>query len=314
MACSTPLGLSLMSYVPVSFLLTRTFRVQRGLALGTASAGVGVGISVVIPLTQFLIDRVGWRLAYCGLAAIAAAVVLPVALFALRGAGKPAPAAPQPASATGPGRGRETTTPDWTLAAALRSREFWIVTAAFTCLNSPIQLILTHHVAHLVEASLPKLLVAGVVGVIGVVSIPGKIWWGFLSDRWWPEWIYLGGCSCVVAGIVVLLSISPDSPRWYLSLYAALMGIGYAVSPAMTPIMSGLFFGGPHFGVIFGALNMLYHAGGAAGIWLAGYAHDLTGTYRLPFSAAILGTVATVFLVWLAAPRRLRPLGRQGQG
>src|SRR5512137_1840208 len=34
----TPLGLSLMSYVPVAYLLTREFRAQRGLALGTASA------------------------------------------------------------------------------------------------------------------------------------------------------------------------------------------------------------------------------------------------------------------------------------
>jgi MFS family permease len=310
----TPLGLSLMSYVPVSFLLTRHFRVQRGLALGTASAGVGVGISVVIPMTQFLIDQVGWRFAYIGLAAIAASVVLPVALFALREADMPSPAAPQSASARGPGRWSGNDAPSWTLAAALRSREFWIVTAAFTCLNGPIQLILTHHVAHLTEASLPMLLVAGIVGMIGVVSIPGKIWWGFLADHWWPEWIYLGGCSCVAAGIVVLLSIGQDSPQWRLSLYVVLMGVGYAVSPAMTPIMSGLFFGGPHFGVIFGALNMLYHAGGAAGIWLAGYAHDLTGTYRLPFSAAALSTVATVFLVWLAAPRRLRPSGRQEQG
>jgi hypothetical protein len=75
----------------------------------------------------------------------------------------------------------------------------------------------------------------------------------------------------------------------------------------MTPIMCGLFFGGPHFGVIFGALNTMYHAGGAAGVWLAGYAHDVTGNYRLPFSASMVSAAATVFLVWLAAPRRLRP-------
>jgi predicted MFS family arabinose efflux permease len=150
------------------------------------------------------------------------------------------------------------------------------------------------------------LIVVGIVGVIGVVSIPGKILWGYLADRWWPEWIYLAGCSCVVAGIVVLLAIGPVSPQWLLHLYAVLMGVGYAVSPAMTPIMSGLFFGGPHFGVIFGALNMLYHAGGATGIWLAGFAHDLTGTYRLPFSASMASAAATVALVWLAAPRRLR--------
>jgi predicted MFS family arabinose efflux permease len=295
-----------MSYVPVSFLLTRSFHAQRGLALGTASAGVGVGISVVMPLTQYLIDHVGWRLAYCGLAVIAAAVVLPVALFAVPEQRESLRHArsrrPEPEVGEEPGRDRR----EWTLAKALRSREFWVVTAAFTCLNSSIQLLLTHHVAHLVESGQSKLLVVGIVGLIGVVSIPGKILWGYLADRWCPEWIYLTGCSCVVAGIIVLLEIGPVSPQWLLHLYAAFMGVGYAVSPAMTPIMSGLFFGGPHFGVIFGALNMLYHAGGAAGIWLAGYAHDLTGTYRLPFLASTAGAATTILLVWLAAPRRLR--------
>jgi MFS family permease len=302
----TPLGLSLMSYVPVSFLLTRNFRVQRGLALGTASAGVGVGISVVVPLTQYLIDHLGWRLAYGGLAVIAAAVVLPAALLvAPERAGSSLPVSPlRPTAKTPTPAGQDGI--EWTLRKALRSRVFWIVTAAFTCLNSSIQLLLTHHVAHLVESGQSKLFVVGIVSLIGVVSIPGKILWGYLADRWSPEWIYLIGCSCVVAGIVVLLAIGPVSPRWLLHLYAALMGVGYAVSPAMTPIMSGLFFGGPHFGVIFGALNMLYHAGGAAGIWLAGLAHDLIGTYRVPFSASMASAATTVVLVWAAAPRRLR--------
>jgi cyanate permease len=115
----------------------------------------------------------------------------------------------------------------------------------------------------------------------------------------------------VVAGIAALLGIDSASPLRHLYLYAALMGAGYAVSPAMTPIMCGLFFAGPHFGVIFGALNTLYHAGGASGVWLAGYAHDLTGNYRLPFSASIGSVIATVFLVWLAAPRRLRAQGME---
>ena len=302
----TPLGLSLMGYVPVSVLITRSFVARRGLALGLASAGVGVGISVVVPLTQLLIDRAGWRVAYFGLAAIAGGVILPIGLFALRGARISLPYASGPGVAVGPapsapGGGRE-----WTLAAALRSREFWLVTAAFTCLNSPNQLVLTHHVAHLVEAGQTKILVAGIVGLVGLVSIPGKILWGYLADRWWPEWIYLTGCTFVVVGITVLLGIGPASAFWHLYLYAVLMGVGYSVSPAMTPIMCGLFFGGPHFGVIFGALNMLYHAGGAAGVWLAGYAHDVTGNYHLPFSASVVSVITTVILVWLAAPRRLR--------
>ena len=303
----TPLGLSLMSYVPVSVLVTKTFRTQRGLALGMASAGVGIGISVVVPLTQFLIDWAGWRLAYVGLAAIAAGVVLPVGLLALRAEGRSPAQVPGTASAAAGGVPRGTAGREWTLAAAMRSREFWLVTAAFAFLNCPIQLALTHHVAHLVEVGHSKLLVAGIVGLVGLVSIPGKIWWGYLADRWLPEWIYVVGCAFVVAGMLVLLGVGPASPLWSLYAYALLMGVGYSVSPAMTPIMCGIFFAGPHFGVIFGCLNILYHAGGAAGVWLAGYVHDLTGNYRLSFSASMASAAITVLLVWLAAPRRLRP-------
>jgi len=303
----TPLGLSLMSYVPVSVLLTRNFYARRGLALGFASAGVGVGILIVVPLTQFLIDRAGWRMAYFGLAAIAASVVLPIALLAIReeksriaGSARPRPPAASSLASL-------SDRPEWTPASAIRSREFWLVTATFISLNSPIQLVLTHQIAHLVEVGHSKILVAGIVGLFGLVSIPGKIWWGYLADRVWPEWIYLGGSVCVMAGIAILLGIGPGSSPWSLYLYAALMGIGYAVSPAMTPIMCGRFFGGPHFGIIFGALNTLYHAGGAAGVWLAGYAHDLTGSYRLPFSASIVSVACTIVLIWLAAPRRIPP-------
>jgi MFS family permease len=168
-------------------------------------------------------------------------------------------------------------------------------------------------VAHIVESGYSKILVAGIVGLVGFVSIPGKILWGYLADRWWPEWIYAAGCGTVMAGIAVLLSIGPDSPMWALYLYATLMGVGYSVSPAMTPIMCGWFFGGAHFGVIFGALNSIYHVGGATGVWMAGYAHDLTGNYRLPFSAAIASVAMTVLLVWIVAPRKVPPaVGRQG--
>lgn len=301
------LGLSLMGYVPVSVLLTWVFQERRGLALGIASAGVGVGILLIVPLAQFVIEKAGWRIAYLTLAGLAAAVILPVGLFALRGV-TPHPETSEPPRAATPSSAKiPSASLEWTLSSALRSREFWLVTLTFTFLNSPVQLVLTHQIAHLVEVGHSKILVAGIIGLLGLVSIPGKILWGYLSDRWWPELIYLAGCGFVIAAILMLLRMGPMSAVWNLYAYAILMGIGYAVSPAMTPIMCGRFFGGRHFGAIFGALNMLYHAGGAAGVWLAGYAHDLTGDYRLPLLASIGSAVVAAACVWLAAPRRIPP-------
>jgi len=96
------LGLAGMGWVPVSILLARGFERRRGLAVGIASAGVGVGILVFVPLAQAIIDRSGWRAAYLSLGAISAAVVLPVGLTALREAGPRSPERGGPAArATG---------------------------------------------------------------------------------------------------------------------------------------------------------------------------------------------------------------------
>jgi len=301
------LGLSATGYVPVSLVLTHRFHEHRGLALGTASAGVGIGILVLVPLTQVFIEHWGWRVAYLGLAVIAASVVLLIGSFALKERGIASPEETRPRVASPPLARTARTAPEWTLTSALCSREFWLVTATFVFLNGPTQLVLTHHVAYLVEVGQSKMLVAGIVGLMGLFSIPGKIGWGFLSDRWWTELIYLAGATGVIAAILTLLTIGPTSSAGSLYGYAILMGFGYAVSASMTPILSGRFFVGRHFGVILGTLNTFYQAAGAAGIWLAGYAHDVTGSYRLPFLASILSATVAVFCVWLAAPRRFPP-------
>jgi len=295
-----------LGYVPVSVLLTQEFQERRGLAISVASAGVGIGILAVVPLTQFIIDQAGWRLAYVALALLALVLGLPVRLLALRET-KPmhkrryGNAIPDSQAILG-SAGR----PVWTLASAVRSREFWLLTLTFTLLNSPTQLALTHQVAHLVEVGQPMGFVAGIVGLIGLVSIPGKILWGYLVDRWWVELVCLAGTACLIASLVALLVIGPATAAWGLVLYAVLMALGYAVTAAMIPVLCGRFFSGPHFGIIFGALSIQYGLGSAIGVWLAGYIHDATGNYQLAFLGSILSAAIAVGCLWIAAPRRVR--------
>ncbi len=87
------------------------------------------------------------------------------------------------------------------------------------------------------------------------------------------------------------------------------MAFGYALSPAMTPILTGRFFAGRHFGALFGAVNILYHVGGAAGVWIAGHVHDLTGEYSWALLGSMVSAVAAAVCVWIAAPRHIgRPV------
>lgn len=301
------LGLAATSYVPVSLILTRRFQARRGLAFGIASAGVGIGIMLLVPPVQLVIDVWGWRAAYRAIAVLAGLVILSTGLYGLEESesspatadgGDPPPTSSAWAGDVGPER-------EWTLARAIGGQEFWLVAATYVFLNGPTQLILTHHVARLVEVGQPKMVAAGIVGLVGLFSIPGKICWGYLSDRAWLELIYSAGSLCVAAASLSLLLIGPASATWNLYGYAILISFGYAVGASMNPILSGRFFMGRRFGVILGTLSTFYHGAAAGGIWLAGYAHDLTGSYELPLLGSIVSVCLAAGCVWLAAPRQI---------
>ncbi len=287
-------GMSAMGYVPVSVLLTKSFHRHRGLALGTASAGVGIGILAGVPVVQFLITHVGWRLAYTCMAILTFTVSFPIGFWAI------------PNEGSGP-RKRASSSHDLrsALMSAISTRTFWLVTATFALLNTPVQLVMTHQVAHLIERGQSPAFVAAMVGLIGVASIPAKMLWGYLSDRWWIENIYAIGTGLLILAIAGILSFSSATPPTVHYVYAVLMAFGYALSPAMTPILTGRFFAGQHFGVLFGAVNILYHVGGAAGVWAAGHIHDATGAYFWAFIASIGCAVAAAVCVWIAAPRHV---------
>src|SRR5919106_6486764 len=63
-------GMALMGMVPHVAIISREFPQRRGTALGVAWAGGGVGIVMLVPVTQLMINNWGWSAAYVGLAVI----------------------------------------------------------------------------------------------------------------------------------------------------------------------------------------------------------------------------------------------------
>src|SRR5262245_54494390 len=74
-------GTVFVSYMGQSLLLPRWFARQRGLALGIAFSGVGVGSVVLLPWVQRLVESIGWRGACWTLAALILLIVLPLNLL-----------------------------------------------------------------------------------------------------------------------------------------------------------------------------------------------------------------------------------------
>ncbi len=294
-------GTCATGWVP-AVTIVRRWHVERfGTAVGIASAGTGMGIVAVVPVTQLLIDTVGWRWA---LRILAAAILIWV-LSAVRWftgerpleAGASTVAAAPPADRPAGG---------WTLGMALRSWRFWGVAMVFLAGGTATQTLLVHQVAYLVDRGVAALIAATVVSVVGLASIAGKIGWGALSDHVGSEVAFTLSSLCVVVAIATLTLSSPAAPA-LAYLYAVLMGVGYASSAPLPPAVVGRLFRGPHFSSIFGAIQPATSIGGAMGAWTAGRIFDHTGSYDTALVLAVAIAAAAPALLWVVAPRRPHP-------
>lgn len=297
------LGISLAGWIPTVLITRGWFPTRIGTAVGIASAGIGVGISGFVPLTQYLIDWVGWRWALRIQAVLVTGWVLPATWWLVH---DPPPAEPpavgrlSPSSSDGGGG-------SWTLAAALRDGRYWALAGVFFSGSLATQMLLVHQVAYLVDHGLSPIAAASVSGVVGLASIVGKTAWGVLSDRAGREVAYTISFSCVAVsvGALVLAGWHPDT--FLPFVYGILIGLGYAGSAPLTPAAASDLFGGPGYSVIFGSLHFLLCLGAATGTWGAGKIFDVTGSYAWAMGVALAAAIAAPILMWVAAPRRPHP-------
>ncbi|MFA5027592.1 MAG: MFS transporter [Candidatus Methylomirabilota bacterium] len=295
-------GISLSGWLPSVLITRRWFPTRMGTAVGVASAGIGIGISVLVPLAQFLIDHLGWRWTFRIQALMIMGWVIPATwrLIADPAAANTAAASRRPSS-TGGGEAY------WTLRSALRDGRYWALAGVFFSGNVTTQMLLVHQVAYLVDHGVSPLAAASVSGVVGLASIVGKTAWGTLSDRTGREVAYTLSFSCVVAGVgaLVLAGWYPATLLPYV--YGVLIGLGYAGTAPLTPAAASDLFSGPGYSVIFGSLHFLLCLGAAVGSWGAGKIFDGTGSYEAALWTALAAALLAPALMWVAAPRRPHP-------
>jgi MFS family permease len=297
----TAVAVSAGGWIPALVHVQREYQDRLGLSIGIVSAGVGVGMVLVVPLAQVLIDAYGWRTAFRALGLLAVIWIVPSSLWLMR----------QP-QIRGQGRNsfgptaKQNSSPDpTTLRQASRTQPFWLLVAAFFFGNACSQTLHVHQVAYLVDYGLSAIVAASVVSVVGLASIFGKTGGGWLSDRVERELVYVAGIMIMVASAFVLLALGASPTRWGAYGYAVLLGVGYSVTASLTPAMVSDRFSGRHFGAIVGIGLLGAAVGSALGPWIAGRLYDTTGSYTVAFMlAAACGVISA------AAGWRVRTLRR----
>ena len=292
-------GVCAVSWVPTGALIARLFAERRSSVMGLAFSGMGAGVLAIGPLSQWLIVHHGWRAAYVVLGAGTLAVLVPLIWLAVPEVpiphGHAGATAPEPAAATAE------------VGEALRLPAFWALFFAYMSTPLAVFSVVTHQVAFAVDHGFSRLLVAGIFGLTGLLSVAGRIVFGIAADRIGRAASATISYGCTAVGTLCLLGLEVWPHVAALYGYALFFGLGFgARGPIITAIAAQL-FPGRRFGVIYGLLSVGNGIGGGVAPWFGGFVHDVTGSYRVAFLIAIGFCVAGSACFWLARPPRRVP-------
>jgi MFS family permease len=315
-------GLSLVGWTPLTAIVSNWFFKKRGLVMGILSAGFG-GSLVLAPVAQFLISTFGWRTAYVIIGISSTALTVPLCGILLRRSPRDKGLLPDGMPQSSP----ESDNPDeplmadslegewarttWTLSRALKTYRFWLlVLIAFCLLGLAEQIAIAHQVYFFRDVGYRPMLAATIYSVFGVVFVIGNLC-GFLSDHLGREKVFIPSCLLCVGATCLLFLIRDTSQPWMPFVFAVCFGLGLGTAAPIFFTTVADLFQGRYFGSIMGTVVLGFSLGGAIAPWLAGFLHDRTHSYFTTFLILLGSFIASMVLMWLIAPRKVRPVHRQ---
>jgi MFS family permease len=307
-----------LGYSGQSLFLPNWFIRRRGLAMGLAFAGVGIGSVTLLPWVQHMIEQTGWRTACTAMGILVFAVLAPINFLlrkrpediGLRPDGDAAPSATSAAPRSNVVDPVWAAT-DWTLRRALRTARFWWISLGYFCGLYVWYAVQVHQTKYLLDIGFSANVAVWALGVVSLLGIPGQIWLGHLSDRIGREWIWAISCAgfAICFAALIALKFAPVLPLVYLMIFTQ-GALGYGLTSVMGAVVLEI-FQGKQYGSIFGTIMLAALAGGAAGPWATGLLYDLSESYTLAFAIGIAVSLLSAVAIWRASPGKVRAVAGQ---
>ena len=317
-------GSVFISYIGHTLFLPNWFNRRRGLALGLAFAGVGIGSVTIFPWMQHSIDTAGWRESCWVIAIIILVVIVPLNIIFQRhkpadlgllpdgdqspeGAGIDEENAKQPGVDVGLAIvDRAWTDTEWTVPLALRTATFWWLMVSFIGALYVWYAVQVHQTRYLIDVGISAETAALALGLVGLTGVLGQIVVGHLSDRIGREWAFSLALVGFLATYGCLYFLRQWPEEWLMYLMIGVQGfLGYGTATVFAATPADL-FQGKNYGLIFGVLATAASAGAALGPWLTGLSFDAQGNYDRAFGLAMVVCLISIAAMWLAAPRKVR--------
>jgi predicted MFS family arabinose efflux permease len=241
----------------------------RGLAIGVALSGTGLGSSSLPYVATLLQDGYGWRATYVCMALGGALLSLPIAWLYFYDAG-------DERRRTSPAAVDRSMLPGSAPREAFRSRRY-LQMALGTFLSAVASIGLVVHFVPIVrEGGLSAYTAAATAAGIGVSTVVGRLAAGFLLDRFSGPLVGFVSCALPIASCGTLLV---DRSAGSATAAAVLIGLSAGAEIDVITYLVPRYFGVRHFGLLFGVLNSLLTLGLGVGPFTAGYLFDRFGNY-----------------------------------
>jgi MFS family permease len=286
------LGLSFLSNVALSPIISKWFVRQRGKALFYLATGGMAGIAVMTPLETWLIQLVGWQDTLLIFAVVFILITVPSAIFIMR------ENVPDGADMIGTvGNLVVQEPPDINVGDAVKTTAYWkIVLGLFAC-GFGMNLLGSHGVPMLMDHHFEPMIASFGVGLIGIVAMFSTFILGNIADRFPRKNILF--LVYLVRGLG-FLGLVLAATNWQLFIVAFSGGLVWSGSVAMsTAILSDL-YGTRLLGILNGWAYFGHQIGAALGSFLGGWFYDAFGTHFYSFSiAAALAIIASLTSITL---------------
>jgi MFS family permease len=289
--------------LPYLQVVSQWFDKQRGLALGLAMVGVGIGTFVMPALAQTLIDAVGWRSAYMMLGLLVIGVTVPVVAPFLKETPELMGVGPD-----GESRPRNRAAPRGGHAAGMSRHEawhvgtFWLLVAAFFLMSVSVHGCLIHLVPLLTDRGLSAHSAALATSLLGGALLIGRVGAGYLLDRFRASAVAIGFLVGATLGIFLLWS---EVSGGLVFGAAILIGLGLGAETDLMPYVVSRYFGLRAFGEIYGCIVTAWGLGGMSGPFLMGAGFDATGSYRMVLAGFMVATMVAAGLMAKLGPYRM---------
>jgi MFS family permease len=263
----------------------------RGKAAGIINAGGSFGQFLFAPISQKLIQTLGWMGALWALAIMTLAALPLVRMVAARGTTQPRVAA------SGSGL--------WpAVRGAMEDRSYLLLHAGFFTCGFHIAFLVTHLPQEVDLCGLPPTVASWSIAIIGLANIVGSLLAGASTSRYRSKYILavMYGSRALLIGWYLL---APKT-EWTFYLFAAGLGLTWLATVPPTAAIVGKLFGIRYLATLFGLTLLSHQIGGFLGAYLGGIAFAQSGDYQWMWYAdmALAAAAAAVNLPIREAPVR----------